>query len=195
MNRLALLGGILALTAPLALAQTSTQTSTWTPDPAHCDVSFSVVHMSLSRVRGHFGPITGKIVLDQADISKSSVDVSIDVSGVDTGDGMRDTDLKGPNFFNVAQFPRANFVSTSVAKAPGGLAVSGNLTLHGVTKPIVLQVDGPTGPITGMDQKEHEGFSATTTINRTDFNIALGYPDKIVGDQIDLTIDMDIVRQ
>jgi polyisoprenoid-binding protein YceI len=191
MKRLALLAGSLALAAPLALGQAST----WTPDPAHCDVSFSVVHLSISRVRGHFGPVSGKVVLDPADSSKDSVDVTIDVTGLDTGDSMRDNDLRGPNFFNVAQFPKATFVSTSVARAPGGLTVTGNLTLHGVSKPVTLHVEGPTGPITGMDQKEQEGFSATATINRTDFAIGPGYPDKMVGDQVNLVIDMDIVKQ
>lgn len=191
MKRLVLLGGILALAAPLALAQTST----WAPDPAHCDVSFSVVHLSLSRVRGHFGPVSGKIILDQADIAKSSVDMTIDIAGVDTGTNMRDSDLKSPHFFDVGKFPKAIFVSTSVAKAVGGLTVTGNLTLHGISRPVVLHVEGPTGPITGMDKKEHEGFSATATLNRTDFGIGPGYPDKIVGDQINLTIDMDIVKQ
>jgi polyisoprenoid-binding protein YceI len=191
MKRFALLSGLLALAAPLALAQTST----WTPDPAHCDVSFSVLHISLAKVRGHFGPVSGKVVFDPADVARSSVDVSIDVTGLDTGDSMRDNDVKGPNFFNVTQFPKATFVSTNVARESGGLAVTGNLTLHGVTKPVVLHVEGPTGPVTSMDQKEHEGFSATATINRIDFGIGTGYPDKIVGDQVNLTIDMDIVKQ
>ncbi len=191
MKRLALLCGILALAAPLALAQATT----WTPDPAHCDVSFSVLHLSLSKVRGHFGAVSGKVVIDPADLSKSLVDVTIDVTGIDTGNSMRDTDLKSPNFFNIAKFPKATFVSTSVAKAPDGLTVTGNLTVHGITRPVVLHVEGPTGPVKGMDQKEHEGFSATTTISRKDFGIGPGYPDNIVGDQISLTIDMDVAKQ
>jgi polyisoprenoid-binding protein YceI len=191
MKRSALLSAILALAAPLALAQTST----WVPDKAHSEVDFSVLHMSLSNVRGHFGNIGGKIVYDEADIAKSSVDVTIDVSTVDTGVSMRDSDLKSANFFDVAQFPTATFVSTSVAKTAGGLTVTGNLTLHGVTKPVVLHVDGPTGPVPGMDHKPHMGFSATTTINRTDFGIATKYPSNIVGDDIKLTIDLDIAKQ
>lgn len=191
MKRLALLGGVLALAAPLALAQTST----WSPDPAHSDVSFSVLHLSLSKVRGHFGTVSGKIVLDPADLSKASVDVAIDVTGVDTGSSMRDTDIKGPNFFNIAEFPKATFISTSVASAPGGFTVTGNLTLHGVTRPVVLRVEGPTGPVTGMDQKQHEGFSATATLNRRDFDIGPNYPDNIVGSQVNLTIDLDLAKQ
>ena len=132
--------------------------STWVPDKAHSGVEFSILHMGLSNVRGHFGNIGGTLVVNDADITKSSVNVTIDVTTVDTGVGQRDGDLKGANFFDVAQFPTATFVSTSVAKSGSGLTVSGNLTLHGVTKPVVLQVEGPTGPVPGMDKKPHSGF-------------------------------------
>lgn len=191
MKRLALLSGVLALAAPLALAQTST----WVPDKAHSDVNFSILHMSLSKVRGSFGNIGGKIVMNDSDITKSTVDVTIDVTTIDTGVSMRDADLKSAGMFNVAQFPTATFVSTSVAKAPGGLTIQGNLTLHGITKPVTLHVDGPTGPIPGMDHKPHEGFSATTTINRLDFDLGSKYPASIIGDPVQLNIDLDIAKQ
>ncbi len=191
MKRLAVLTGILALAAPLALAQSST----WVPDKAHSEVDFSILHMSLSKVRGGFGNIGGKIVLNEADITRSSVDVTIDVATVDTGVSMRDADLKSTNFFDAAQFPTATFVSTGVAKNGSGLTVTGNLTLHGVTKPVVLAVDSPTGPIPGMDHKPHMGFSATTTISRIAFGIGTTYPANVVGDDVKLTIDLDIVKQ
>src|SRR5271163_2484747 len=167
-KRLSLIVGTFAFAGTLALAQTST----WVPDKAHSEVGFTILHLSLSNVRGHFGNIGGNIVLNETDITKSTVNVTIDVTTVDTGVSQRDTDLKSANFFDVAQFPTATFVSTSVAKSGNGLTVSGNLTLHGVTKPVVLQVQGPRGPITGMDKKAHSGFSATTTLKRTDFGIA-----------------------
>jgi polyisoprenoid-binding protein YceI len=147
--------------------------------------------MGLSNVRGHFGNIGGTIVLNESDIAKSSVNVTIDVSTVDTGVAARDGDLKGPNFFDVAQFPTATFVSTNIAKNGGALTVSGNLTLHGVTNPVQLQVEGPTGPVPGMDKKPHSGFSATTTISRTAFGIATKFPTAVVGDEVKLTIDLD----
>jgi polyisoprenoid-binding protein YceI len=183
--------GILLLSAPLAL----TQTSTWVPDKAHSGVDFSILHMGLSNVRGHFGNIGGSIVLNESDITKSTVNVTIDVSTVDTGVTGRDGDLKGPNFFDIAQFPTATFVSTSVAKNGNALNVSGNLTLHGVTKPVVLQVEGPTGPVPGMDKKPHSGFSATTTISRTAFGIATKFPAAVVGDEVKLTVDLDVAKQ
>ena len=190
-HRLSSVGGILLLSAPLALAQTST----WVPDKAHSEVDFTVLHLSLSNVRGHFGNIGGTIVLDESDTTKSTVNVTIDVSTVDTGVAARDADLKGSNFFDVAQFPTATFVGTSVTKMGSGLTVSGNLTLHGVTKPVTLQVEGPTGPVHGMDKKPHSGFSATATISRTAFGIATKFPTAVVGDEVKLTIDLDVAKQ
>jgi polyisoprenoid-binding protein YceI len=180
-----------ALAVPLALAQAST----WVPDKMHSEVEFSILHMGLSNVRGHFGNVGGTIALNEADITKSSVNVTIDLTTVDTGVAPRDADLKSPNFFDVAQFPTATFVSSGVAKNGNGLTVSGNLTLHGVTKPVVLQVVGPTGPVPGMDKKPHSGFSATTTISRTAFGIATTFPSAVVGDEVKLTIDLDVAKQ
>jgi len=191
MKRLALLAGILSLAVPLTLAQTST----WVPDKAHSEVDFTILHMSLSNVHGRFGNIGGQIVMNDADITKSTVNVTIDVTSVDTGVGPRDSDLKGSNFFDATQFPTATFVSTSVAKNGSDLTVTGNLTLHGVTKPVVLDVKGPIGPIQGMDHKPHSGFSATATISRTAFGIATKYPASVVGDDVNLTIDLDIAKQ
>src|SRR3954449_9009007 len=182
MKKFSLLAGLLSLAAPLAISQTST----WVPDKAHSEVDFSILHMSLSKVHGRFGNIGGSIVMDDADVTKSTVNVTIDVSTVDTGVEGRDKDLKSDHFFDVAQFPTATFVSTSVAKNAGGLTVTGNLTLHGVTKPVTLNVEGPTGPVQGMDKKQHAGFSATTTISRAAFGIAAKMPTAAVGDEVQL---------
>ena len=191
MKRSSLLAALVALAAPLALAQTST----WAPDKAHSAVDFSVLHMSLSNVRGRFGNIGGTVTWNDADITKSTLNVTIDVSSVDTGVSQRDGDLKGPNFFDVAQYPTATFVSTSIVKTGSGLTINGNLTVHGVTKPVSLDVQGPTGPVPGMDHKPHSGFSATTTLKRTDFGIATKFPATIVGDEVKLTIDLDLAKQ
>jgi polyisoprenoid-binding protein YceI len=161
----------------------------------HSGVDFTVLHLSLANVRGHFRNIGGSIVWNESDITKSTVNITIDVTSVDTGVSPRDNDLKSPNFFDVAQFPTATFVSTSVAKTGSGLTVNGNLTLHGVTKPVVLNVEGPTGPVPGMDKKPHSGFSASTTISRTAFNIASKAPAAMIGDDVKLTIDLDVAKQ
>jgi len=191
MKRLATALGILALAAPVAFAQTST----WVPDKAHSEVGFTVVHLGLSKVRGHFGNIGGKILWNEADITKSSVDVTIDVNTVDTGVSGRDADLKSDHFFDVAQFPTATFTSTSVAKNGNKLTVTGNLTLHGVTKPVTLEVEGPTGPIPGMDHKPHSGFSGTTTVSRTAFGVGSKLPAAVVSDDVQLTVDLDVAKQ
>lgn len=191
MKRSSVLVALVALAAPLALAQTST----WAPDKAHSEVDFSVLHMSLSNVRGRLGNIGGTVIWNDADITKSTINVTIDVTSVDTGVPQRDGDLKSPNFFDVSQYPTATFVSTSIAKAGSGLTINGNLTVHGVTKPVTLDVQGPTGPVPGMDHKQHSGFSATTTVKRTDFGIATKFPATIVGDEVKLTIDLDLAKQ
>jgi polyisoprenoid-binding protein YceI len=191
MKKFTVLAGVLSLAAPLAIAQTTT----WVPDKNHSEVDFSILHLSLSKVHGRFGNIGGSIVMNEADITKSTVNVTIDVTTVDTGVAQRDSDLKGPNIFDVGQFPTATFVSTSVAKSGSGLTVMGNLTLHGVTKPVTLNVEGPTGPVQGMDKKPHAGFSATTTISRADFGIASKMPSAVLGDEVKLTIDVDAAKQ
>jgi polyisoprenoid-binding protein YceI len=191
MKRLALLTGFLTLAGSLALAQTST----WVPDKAHSEVDFSILHMSLSHVNGRFGNIGGAITYDEADITKSTVNVTIDVTSIDTGVSQRDSDLKSANVFDAAQFPTATFVSTSVAKNGSGLTINGNLTLHGVTKPVTLDVQGPTGPVPGMDHKPHAGFSATTTISRLAFGVAAKYPTAMIGDDVKLTIELDVAKQ
>jgi polyisoprenoid-binding protein YceI len=192
MKRLAMMLGMLAMAVPVS---TVAQTSTWVPDKAHSEVDFSILHMSLSKVHGRFGNLGGQITWDDTDITKSSVNVTIDMTTVDTGNASRDTDLKSAGYFDVTQFPTATFVSTSVAKSANGLTVNGNLTLHGVTKPVVLQVEGPMGPVKGMGGKMHAGFSATTTIKRSDFGIASKAPSAMLGDDIPLSIELDVVKQ
>lgn len=191
MKRFAFALGVLGLAAPLALAQTST----WAIDPAHSEVDFSIRHMGLTNVRGHFGSVKGTIVYDAADASKSSVNVTIDVTSVDTGNSSRDSALKTDAFFDVAKFPTAAFTSTRVAKNGSHLTVVGNLTLHGVTKSVTLDVSAPATAVSPMDNKLHSGYEATTTINRLDFGIGSHFPAAILGDDVPLTIDLEAVQQ
>jgi polyisoprenoid-binding protein YceI len=186
-----LVGVVLAVAAPVAMAQTST----WKADPYHSEVAFTVKHLGITNVHGRFGKVDATLEWNEADPTKSSVHATIDVTGVDTGVTPRDNDLKGDHFFNVAQYPTATFVSTSVTKTGSGLEVNGNLTLKGVTKPVVLEVQGPTAPVTGMDKKPHVGFEATTTVKRTDFGIAAGMPSAMVSDDVQLEIDLDFAKQ
>lgn len=192
MKRFALTLGALATLLPMT---SFAQTTTWTPDKAHSEVDFSILHMSLTKVHGRFAVSSGQITWNEADITKSNVNITIDVTSVDTGVGQRDNDLKSSNLFDCGQFPTATFVSTSVAKTANGLTVNGNLTVHGVTKPVVLQVEGPMGPVPGMDHKPHAGFSATTTVSRSAFGIGTKYPAAIIGDDVQLSIELDVVKQ
>jgi len=151
--------------------------------------------MGISKVHGSFGKVAATISYNDADITKSVVSATIDVSTVDTGQSARDNHLKTDAFFDVAKFHTATFSSTSVAKDGSNLKVSGNLTLHGVTNPVVLEVEGPTGPVQGMDKKPHAGFSASTTISRTAFGVGANFPTAAVGDDVKLTLDLDVVKQ
>ncbi|MGC1462577.1 MAG: YceI family protein [Terracidiphilus sp.] len=195
MKLLTIATGILALAAPLAMAQAQAETSTWISDPAHSEVDFSVTHLSITSVHGRFGKVAATLLYDQTDVSKSAVAATIDISTVDTSEDARNNHLKTPDFFDLAKFPTATFASTSVTKGSSGLIVNGNLTLHGVTKPVVLYVEGPNGPVQGMDKKQHAGFSATTTISRSDFGIGAKFPGSMVGDEIKLSIDLDVAKQ
>jgi polyisoprenoid-binding protein YceI len=192
MKRLAIFSGILALAAPLAMAQTSA----WATDPAHSVVVFSIRHGGVSNVYGRIGGVKGTLIYNEADVTKSTVTVTIDVSTVDTGEPRRDAHLKTDTFFDVAKFPTATFTSSSVVKNGSRLTVNGNLTLHGVTLPVVLDVEGPSTPVEGaMDHKPHSGFSATTTTSRTAYGIGTSFPAIVVGDEVKLTIEIEIIKQ
>ena len=190
-KRLAFVAGVLALAAPLALAQNTT----WVSDPNHSEVDFAISHMSVSKVHGRFGNVNATIQLNAADITKSSVQVTIGVDTIDTGVQARDNDLKGGGYFDVANFPTATFASTSVTRNGNDLSIAGNLTLHGVTKPVVLTVEGPTAQVTDQRNKVHCGFSATATISRTDFGIAPKAPTAMLGNDVKLTIEVDAIKQ
>ena len=195
MHRLALSLALSALAASTLGASASAQTSTWKIDPAHSEVDFAVRHMSVSTVHGRFGGLDGAIQLNEQDPSKSTVNVTINTTTIDTGVSPRDTDLKSANYFDVQKFPTATFTSTKVEKNGAGYTISGNLTLHGVTKPVVLAVEPPTGPAPGMDHKPHMGYTATTTFNRKDFGIGAGAPDAVISEQVKLTIELEVAKQ
>ena len=184
---------VLLLASPLVYS--SAQTSTWKTDPNHSEVDFSILHMAISRVHGRFGTVDATLSWDDQDITKSTVNATIDVTGVDTGVPARDNDLKSARFFNVVAYPRATFTSTSVTKTGSGYQVNGNLTIRGVTRPVVLDVDTPTGPVPGMGKKLHLGFSAATTVHREDFGVGAGMPAAMLGDDVRITIDLDFVKQ
>src|ERR1700722_8875549 len=151
------------------------QSSSWTIDKNHSQVNFGIAHMGVSTVRGSLSGVTGTIVWDDKNPSKSSVEATIDATTVSTNNENRDKDLKSANFFNVEKFPTLTFKSTSVSGANGKLQVVGDLTLAGVTKSVTLTVDGPTAPQKGMGGKTVIGLSVTGTLKRSDFNFGSKY--------------------
>jgi polyisoprenoid-binding protein YceI len=166
---------------------------TWQIDPAHSAAQFSVRHLAISTVRGTFEKTSGTVAYDSADLSKTSIDATIDTASVNTRIQMRDNDLKGPNFFDVTKFPTITFKSKKVESAgQGKLRVTGDLTIHGVTKEAVLDVDGPTAPITDPYGNFRMGASASTKINRKDFGV--NGAAAAVSDEIEIVIDMEMTR-
>lgn len=188
---------------PILLAGAATlgyaQSSTWKIDPAHSAANFSVRHLGISNVHGRFGGVSGQIVLDPADLTKSSVNATIDTTTVDTGVTMRDTDLKSDHFFDVAKYPTMTFVSKSIAKNGEGYTVTGDLTMHGVTKPVVLAMDAPSGEV-AMGPATRRGFDATTTIHRKDFGLTYGQAltkagDATIGGDVKVTLEVEAIKQ
>jgi len=190
---------ILALTAGLhATAQTPAPTTHWQIDPAHSDALFSVRHMGIANVHGSFSKVTGTVTLNDKDLAQSSVDASIDTTTVDTSNAMRDADLKSANFFDVAKYPTMHFVSTKLVNNQGQWQLDGNLTLHGVTKPVVLNLDAPGKEQLDPWGKTRRGFTATTTLNRRDFGLiwsgTLKSGDAVVADTISITLEIELIK-
>ena len=167
------------------------QSSTWTIDKNHAQTNFKILHMGVSTVRGSISGVTGTIVWDEKDPGKSSVEATIDTNTVSTNNSARDNDLKSDKYFNVAKYPTMTFKSTSVSRVNGKLQVVGDLTLAGVTKSVILDVDGPTPPKKGMGGKMVIGLSATGMIKRSDFNFAPKMPTMALGDEVQITIDAE----
>lgn len=179
-------------TAVLFTVAAWAQGSEWQIDPAHSNAAFTVRHMGISNVHGHFPKISGSAIIDDNDITKSSVNATIDTASVDTGVSMRDNDLRSPNYFDAQQFPQITFKSKSVSKAgEGKLKVVGDLTIHGVTKEVTLDVDGPSAPIK-MGPNMKRGLAATTTINRKDFGVGSKASGAMVGEEIKIDLDVEL---
>ncbi len=184
---------LFALTPTLALAAPTS----WTVDASHSQVGFAVKHLVISNVRGEFGKYDAKVVVDDADLARSSVQATIDAASLDTKVKDRDAHLKGPDFFDVAKYPTITFQSTKVTAAgKDKLQVAGNLTLHGVTRPVVLDVT-TTPEVKGMYGETRRGFSATTKIDRREFGLTWNKvveAGPAVGDEVSITLDLEAVK-
>ena len=185
---------VLTLIAALSLAASAAaQAGNWKIDPMHTSAQFSVRHLAVSTVRGAFSKVSGSATFDPADPSKTALDATIEAASVDTRVDMRDKDLRSPNFLDVEKFPTITFHGKQTKSAGSGkLQITGDLTIHGVTKEVVLDVDGPSAAIKDPWGNQRIGASASTKIKRQDFGVN-GLP-AVVGDEITITIDAELIQ-
>lgn len=173
------------------------QTSKWEVDPENSSVQFVVKHV-LTNVRGMFAKPSGSVLLDEATPANSKITATVDVSSITTGVEERDTHLESPDFFDAAKYPAITFVSTRVSKSSAGAySATGDLTMHGVTKPVTLAITAP--PPFNHAGGIRRGIEATLTVNRKDFGLRWEFPGEgagvVVGDNIQITIDAELVLQ
>ena len=177
------------------LVPAPTRAATWELDPAHSTIGFAIRHMMISTVRGQLRTFTGKATGDPTAPDKGAIEVTIDATSIDTANAKRDEHLKSPDFLDVAKFPTITFKSKKIAAAgQGKVKLTGDLTLHGVTKEVTLDVEGPSTPIKTQQGGLKAGASATTTINRKDFGLQYNQlieAGPVVGDEIKVTIDVE----
>lgn len=173
--------------------------TTWNIDPAHSNAQFSIRHMMISNVKGEFTKISGKASFDPGKPETLFAQASIDVSTINTREPDRDNHLKSPDFFDVAKHPTITFKSKRASNGEGGLKLAGDLTIHGVTREVTLDVEGPTPPTKDPWGNTRIGASATTKINRKDFDLvwnqALETGGVLVGEEIKITLDVELVAQ
>ncbi len=173
--------------------------TTWNIDPAHSVAEFKVKHMMISNVKGSFPKVSGVLTLDEADVTQSNVEATIDVSSIHTRDDLRDGHLKSADFFDVEKFPTMTFKSTGVKITGAGEGtVEGDLTIRDVTRKVVFDVEGPTAPAKDPWGNLRVAISATTKISRKDFglvwNAALETGGVLVGDDVTITLDVQFIK-
>ena len=181
------------------LATPQTSTTTWNIDPVHSVAEFKVKHMMISNVKGQFTALTGVLTLDESDPTRSRIEATIDAASINTREAQRDAHLKSADFFDVEKFPALTFKSTSVKRTGDDeLAATGDLTIHGVTRPVLFSVEGPTAPAKDPWGNTRIGLSATTKVNRKDFglhwNSTLETGGILVGEEVTITLDVQFVK-
>ena len=175
----------------------TTQTTTWNIDPAHTVAEFKVRHMMISNVKGHFSKVSGELSLDESNVANSSVQASIEAASIETRDDQRDAHLKSADFFDVEEYPLISFKSDKI-KQNGELSVEGDLTIHGVTRRVTFDIEGPTPPTKDPWGNTRIAISGSTKINRKDFgltwNAALETGGILVGDEVTINVDVEFVK-
>ena len=172
--------------------------STWDFDRAHSNIEFKIKHLMISKVRGSFDSYSGQLAYDENDITKSKVEISIDVASINTGNQQRDDHLRSADFFDVEKYPKMTFVSREIFRTDDGLKIKGDLTLHGVTKEVILDVEGPTPPVKGPMGNMRMGATATTKIDRRDFGLtwskALETGGLVVDNKVMITLEVELIK-
>jgi len=195
MKRLFALVLSVALLVPL-----NVMAATYTLDPSHTNIGFKVKHLMIANVKGSFEKFKGTVTIDEKDIARSKVNVTVEVVSINTNIAKRDEHLRSGDFFDVAKYPVMTFESTRVERAGADkLKVTGNLTIKGVTKQVVLAVEGLSGEIKTPQGVAKRGASATAVINRQDFGVSwnrtLDAGGVLVGDEVQISIDAELDRQ
>lgn len=172
----------------------------WVVDASHSNAGFSVRHMMITNVRGEFTKLEGAVSYDPATPEATTIEASVDVASISTRDAQRDGHLKSPDFFDAEKFPKITFKSKSVkVKGSDELAVTGDLTIHGVTKEVVFDVEGPSAPSTDPFGNVRVGATASTKVKRDDFgitwNAALEAGGVLVGNDVKITLDISLIKQ
>ncbi len=190
---------VIAAVVTLAVPALASAAS-WSIDPDHSNVGFKVRHMMVSNVKGDFGKVSGVVDIDDQDVTRSKVEVTIDTASISTGVAKRDAHLKSADFFDVAKYPTMTFVSQKVKKAGnGGLQVYGLLTLHGVTREVVLDVEGPTRAYKDPWGNIKRGATAIARINRKEFgltwNAAIESGGVVVGEEITIALEIELLKK
>ena len=184
--------------AAVAPAVATAEATTWNIDPAHSAAQFSVKHLVVSTVRGDFGKMSGVVVLDEANIAKSSVEASVDVTSINTRQPDRDKHLQSADFFDAEKNPEMKFKSTKVTKKGAGkLSVTGDLTIRETTKPATFDVSYTPQVIKGPQGDERRAFSGTTKISRKAYGLnwsKMVEAGPVVGDEVTITIDLEVIK-
>lgn len=196
MKKIFLRGGLALL---LLLIPVLAAAATWNIDPDHSNVQFKVRHLTIADVKGTFEKFQGVVQYDEQDISKATVQVTIDVASINTGVAKRDEHLRSPDFFDVAKYPTMTFVSKKVNRVgPDKVHVSGDLTLHGVTREVVLEVTGPTKEVKDPWGNVRRGAAATTTLDRRDFGLTwdkkLETGEVMVGYEVTIALELEMIK-
>lgn len=187
---------LITLITIVFLSATALAQTTWKADPAHTQVSFGIIHMGISEVEGKFDKFNGTIRAREDDFSDAQYEMAIEVPSINTGVEMRDNHLRSPDFFDAEKYPEMTFKSTSSKKVgKDKYKVTGNLTFHGITKPVILDVWYRAQVKNPQNGQVSAGFAISGNIKRSDYNLGSNFPEAVLSDNVLLDIDTEFKKQ